>query len=114
MVNILQRYIAKSILIGTAMSALMITGILILMSLLGELKDIGEGDYGILLAGLYVLMRLPNALYQFLPMLVLLGSIIGLSILSVNKEIFVMRVSGFSRNQIMLTVLATVFLLVFM
>lgn len=94
------------------MSTLIITGILMLMSLLGELKNIGEGDYNISVAILYVLMRLPNELYQFLPMLVLLGSIIGLSILTANKEIAVMRTSGFSTRRIILGVLGSVLAIV--
>ncbi len=110
--TILQRYIGKSIAVGTLMSTLIIVGILVLMSLLGELKNIGEGDYSIAMALIYVLMRLPNELYQFSPMLVLLGSIIGLSILTANKEIAVMRVSGFSINGIMISVLGSALMIV--
>lgn len=112
MIKILQRYIAKSIVVGTLISALIIIGILVLMSLLGEMKDIGEGDYSIALAGLFVLMRLPNQLYQYSPMLVLLGSIIGLTILTANREIAVMRTSGLSINSMIMSVLGCVLIIV--
>lgn len=109
--NILTRYIGKTIVMATGLSSLIITSVLLLISLLTELKNIGEGDYGLVETILYVLLRLPNALYQFAPMLMLLGSIIGLSILSSHKELAVMRAYGFSTGKIMRSALFAVFLL---
>lgn len=112
MMKILQRYIAKVIIAGTALATAVITAIVVLMLLLGELKDLGEGDYGIFQVVIYVLMKLPNELYQYSPMLVMLGSIISLSMLSANKEIAVMRTSGFSIRQIMTSVLVAALILI--
>ncbi len=113
MINILQRYIMKTMIMATLLCSLIITGVLFLMILLKELKNIGEGDYGIDQAFFYVLLRLPNELYHFSPMLILLGSIIGLSILSSHKELAVMRASGFSIRRIMLSVLSGALFLIF-
>ncbi len=112
MLTILGRYIAKTIVIATLLVLLVITGLTTLMMLLAELKHLGEGDYGILQAVLYVLLRLPNEIYNFSPILILLGSIIGLSILSSHRELAVMRTAGFSVKRIMLNVLAVTCLLV--
>lgn len=112
MIGILNRYIAKTIIAATGLAAMIIIGVLFLMLLLGEMKSIGEGDYGIAQALIHVMLRLPNELYQFSPMLVLLGSIIGLSILSAHKELAVMRASGFSIRQIMRSVLVSGFMIV--
>ncbi|MFZ2315129.1 MAG: LPS export ABC transporter permease LptG [Gammaproteobacteria bacterium] len=112
MIRILERHIAKTIILATGLAALVITGVLFLMALLTEFKNIGEGDYTLGQALLYVLFRLPNQIYQFSPMLVLLGSIIGLSTLASHRELAVMRASGFSIKRIMGSVLMAAFLLV--
>lgn len=112
MMKILERYIAKTIILATGLAALMIIGVLLLMKMLGELKNIGEGDYGITQAIMYVLLHLPNDLYQFSPMLMLLGSIIGLSALSSHRELAVMRASGFSVRRIIYTVLSASLILI--
>jgi len=112
MITILGRYIAKTIFRVTGLVALIITGVLILLNLLGEMKNIGEGDYGLVQAVFYVLLRLPNALYEFFPMLMLLGAVVGLSILSGNKELAVMRTSGFSMNRIVSSILGSALVLI--
>jgi len=104
MIKILDRYIGKTIIKATVLIAVIISAVLLLINLMAEMKAIGEGDYGLLQAFMFVLMRLPNDLYQFFPMLMLLGSLVGLSILSSNKELTVMRAAGFSLKKIMRSV----------
>lgn len=111
MFKILERYIAKTLVLATALTTLIMSGILFLMTFLGELKNTGEGDYGFSQALIYVFMRMPGEIYRFTPMLILLGSIAGLSMLSRYRELAVMRASGFSIRQIIASVLVTAFLL---
>ena len=112
MIKIFDRYIIKTILLATLFVTLVIMGILILIMLLGELKYIGEGDYDLLQVVGYVLMRLPNELYRFSPILILLGGIIGLNILSTHRELIVMRTAGYSTKRIIGNVLGGALLLV--
>ena len=112
MFTILQRYISKTILVSTALVALIIISVIFVITLLGELKDIGQGDYGLTQALFYVLFRLPNDIYQFSPMLLLIGSIVGLSILSSHRELAVMRASGFAIGEIIKTTICMAFLMV--
>lgn len=112
MTNILARYIARTTVLATLLVTLIISAVLFLILLLGELKDIGEGDYTIVQALFYVFLRLPNELYQFSPMLILLGGIIGLSILSSTRELSIMRASGFAVRRIIMSVLGSAFLLI--
>lgn len=112
MMRILDRYIAKTIIMATGLATVIIVGVLFLMTLLGELKYLGEGDYGITQAILFAIMRLPNELYQFSPLLILLGCILGLSALSTHKELAVMRASGFSVRQITICVLSAALILI--
>src|SRR4026209_1259138 len=106
MITLLKRYIAKTIVSSTLLTALVIVSVLFIITLLGELKNMGEGDYGLMQAFVYVLLRLPNDIYQFSPMLVLLGSIVGLSILSSHRELSVMRAAGFSIRNIIYATLS--------
>jgi lipopolysaccharide export system permease protein len=112
MTTILTRYITKTIMLATGLTALVITAILLLMSLLGELKSIGQADYTLMQAFWYVMQRMPNQLYQFFPLLMLLGSIVGLSALTANRELTVMRVYGFSVRRIIYSVLGAAFILI--
>jgi len=109
---ILERYIARTIASATGLATLIITGVAFLLLLLGEMKNIGEGDYGVLQAFVYSLMRLPNQVYQFAPMLMLLGSVIGLSALTTNRELIVMRTAGFSMQRIIRSVLCVALFIV--
>ena len=112
MIKILPRYIARTIVLSTAMTALIIISILFIMAMMGEAKSIGEGDYSLVQAVWVVLMRMPNEIYHFSPLLVLLGSIVGLSILSSYRELAVMRSSGFSIRKIIYSVLIAAFILI--
>jgi lipopolysaccharide export system permease protein len=112
MLNILERYIAKTVIAATGIAALIITGVLFVLTLLGELKNLGQGDYGFFSAVTYVFLRMPNELYQFSPMLILLGSIVGLSILSSHRELAVMRASGFSIRHIIYSVFGGALLMI--
>lgn len=104
MLKILERYLMKTVMSATLVTTAAITAVLFVMTLLGEFRDLGEGDYGLLAVFTYALMRMPNALYQFSPMLMLLGSIIGLSLLAMSRELNVMRASGFSVKRIISSV----------
>lgn len=110
--KILERYIAKTLFQATGMAALVIISILILITMLGELKNVGQGDYGLFEAAAYVFMKMPNLLYQFSPLLVLLGCVIGLNTLSTYRELSIMRASSFSSWQIIRTVLFAALLMI--
>lgn len=112
MIKILERYIVRGVLAATGLATLIVIGVLSLLTMLAELKNIGEGDYGLGQAAYYVLLRMPNELYQFSPMLILLGSIIGLSVLSLHRELTVMRAYGFSVRQIIYSVFSAAILLI--
>ncbi|MDR3492270.1 MAG: LPS export ABC transporter permease LptG [Gammaproteobacteria bacterium] len=92
----LNRYIIKTVLLTTAVVILVMMALFFIINFLDELRDIGTGDYGFSSAVIHVLLGLPNNLYQFFPMIALLGGVIGLGILASHQELVVMRAAGFS------------------
>lgn|SRR3990167_2187708 len=112
MITILYRYIVKTILLSTALVAVVVAGLIFFITLLGELNDLGVGDYTMLQAMSYVLLRLPYELYQFFPMLMLLGGMMGLGVLNSQRELIIMRASGFSIAQIARAVLTAAMVLI--
>ena len=93
--KILDKYIAKQILI----SIFTILGILIvvvgLLDLVDELKKV-DAEYSLSLAFLYVLLNIPQNIYEVFPIATLMGSLIGLSKLSSTSELNAVKSSGIS------------------
>jgi lipopolysaccharide export system permease protein len=104
--KILHRYIAKNVMAATALVLVVMIGLIFVIDFLEELKDVGTGDYGFAQAFVHVLLELPRHVYQFFPMLMLIGGVIGLGILSAHQELVVMRTAGFSVRRIALAVIA--------
>lgn len=110
--SILHRYIAKMIVMASLLAIVAVLGLIFFIGLLGELRDIGSGDYGFPQAVLHVLLDLPHDLYEFFPMLVLLGGVLGLGMLSASHELIVMRASGMSLQKIIFAVVSASMILV--
>ena len=56
---------------------------------ISQTDDIGIGKYGIYEAVQYTLLKLPSSVFQLIPIIVLIGSLISLGNLSKNNEITV-------------------------
>ena len=104
-VNIVERYIAKTVLSSTALVTLMLVGLQIFILFVNQIDDLGKDDYGILQATIFVLLQMPYQVYLFFPMASLLGCLIGLGLLGNHSELVVMRAAGMSIGQITAAVL---------
>lgn len=103
--KLLDRYIAKTVLSSIAMVTLMLAGLQIFILFVNQLDDLGKGDYGIIQAGIFVLLQMPYQVYLFFPVASLLGCLIGLGILANHRELIVMRAAGMSIGQVTAAVL---------
>jgi len=110
--TIIHRYIAKTIIASTLIVMLIVIGLSFFISLLGEFRDIGTGDYGFLEAMIHSVLRLPFTFYQFFPMVALLGGVLGLGMLASHQELMIMRASGVSFRSIALAVVTGILTLV--
>ncbi len=94
--TIIDRYIARTVLLYTAlvMGVLMTLGTLFVF--IGQQDDIGVGAYAASDAFVYSLLSMPQQFFELLPIGALLGSLLGLGLLARGSEIIVIRASGVS------------------
>ena len=97
---IIDRYIGRAILSGTLMALFMFCGLFAFLKFVSELPSVGVNDYGTLQAILFVLLNLPQLLYEVFPMSILLGTLLSLGALASSSELVVMRASGISSGRI--------------
>lgn len=103
--SILDRYIRNTLIMSTGLVSAVIIAIQSFLSLVQQFQLIGEGGYNLKYACLFVLMQLPAQFYQLFPMIGFLGVLIGLSRLSANSELIVIRASGVSIFRIVWSVI---------
>ncbi len=88
---VLDRYIIRSIGAAAIMVMLALTALLALFLFINEQGWVGVGNYGHLQALRYVLFNLPSQLLQFLPVGVLIGSLLAMGGLARHSELTVIR-----------------------
>ena len=108
---VLDRYIAKTVVAGCLLACFVMLSIFAFVDFVSQLNSVGIGDYGVLQAIVFVLLRLPQRLYELSPSILLLGGIISLGALAANSELIVMRASGITTLRITRSVLQTGFLM---
>jgi lipopolysaccharide export system permease protein len=104
---VLDRYIAKAVISGFLLAGFVLLSVFVFIDYVSQLNSVGTGDYGALQAVVYVLLRLPQRLYELSPSILLLGGILSLGALAANSELIVMRASGITINRITRSVLQT-------
>ncbi len=109
---IIDRYIARAIVGGTLMSLFVFGALFAFISFVSELQHVGINNYGALQALIYVLLNLPQLLYQVFPSAMLLGGLLSLGALASTSELVVIRAAGVSISRITAAVLKAGFLLI--
>jgi len=99
---ILARYISVTLFKAIALVLIFIFGLHMVMWFIGEMGDLGTGDYHFKEALLFVLLQAPYQLCELFPFASLIGGLVGLGILATNHELVVMRCSGLSTVRILL------------
>jgi lipopolysaccharide export system permease protein len=78
------------------------------------LGDIGRGYYSMQHVGEYVALRIPGKVVEFMPLAVLIGTILSLGGLASNSEIIAMQASGVSVAGLLRPVILSAILLAFL
>lgn len=107
MMNLLDRYIGRSVVESIMLSLLVLVMLDSLFSMVPELDEVGRGDYSFVEVILYIVMTTPHRVVDFFPVAALLGAIIGLGMMASNSELTVMRAAGISITRIIISVMKT-------
>jgi lipopolysaccharide export system permease protein len=94
--TLLDRYLARTVLIHTLMVMAVLTALMTLLIFIGQQDDIGTGSYGVGDAFLFTMLSLPQQVYELLPIAALIGAILGLGALARDSELTVVRAAGVS------------------
>ncbi|TCK01714.1 lipopolysaccharide export system permease protein [Volucribacter psittacicida] len=107
MMNVLDRYIGKSILGAIFATLFTLVGLSAIIKFVEQFRSVGRGSYDTLQAVLYTLLTIPKDIETFFPMAALLGALIALGNLASRSELIVMQAAGYSRLKIGVSVMKT-------
>ena len=104
--NVLDRYVATAVLRGVTLVMVVLISVGTVFEFMGQLPDVGTAQYSIGDAVAFVVMRIPRLVVRLLPAAALIGALLGLGNLAVQRELVVMRASGISLARLMGSVAA--------
>ena len=93
---LIDRYLARAVLGGIAVTAMVFAGLFLFIDFVRELKQVGVADYTAMRALVYVALNLPQRLYELAPSVILVGTLLSLGAMASGSELVVMRASGMS------------------
>ena len=96
MIRTVDRYIAKSAVLGILLVWVSLTALMMMFALLGELRDT-TANYDTSDVLWFVLLTGPRLAYQIFPVSALMGSLLGIGALANANELVAFRISGVSR-----------------
>lgn len=94
--NRIDRYILSHIFGLTALVAMALLSIQTFVAFVSEIDQIGRGSFGYYELFLYTLWLMPTGLYVMLPIIAMLGTLMGLGTLASQSELTAMRAAGVS------------------
>jgi lipopolysaccharide export system permease protein len=95
-VNILDRYLYRTVLLYTVMAMAVLLALGALVLFISQQGDIGVGSYSAADAFLFTLLNLPQQAFELLPIGAMIGALMGLGNLASGSELVVTRASGVS------------------
>lgn len=98
-----ERHLAREIYASTGLVLLAFLLLFAFFDLIHQLESVGRGGYQIQHALGYVILTLPGRLYELFPICVLIGTLYALTVLARHSEITVLRASGLSTGDLLLT-----------
>ena len=110
--RILDRYIGQAVLVSIVSVMVVLAALFILIGFVNEFEKVGRADYTTWQAAMYVLLHIPQNIYEIFPMAALLGTMLGLGALSKKSELVIIRASGVSRIRISLAVIKSAAMLI--
>lgn len=104
MFSIFDRYVARNVLAAMFITEFTLLVLDFALAYLAELNHL-QGDYGTLQAFFYQCMRLPWRTYEYAPLAVLLGGLLGIGSMASSNELTAMRAAGTSIFRLTISIL---------
>ena len=98
--KILQRYFIVNLAWSSALALAVLVGIFAFLSLIDQLEDAGQANYGAEQAIIYVLLSLPRLAYEITPIAAMTGGMMCLALLARNSELSIIRLAGGSESAV--------------
>lgn len=104
---LLARTIAGTVLVVLAV----LVGFDVMLALVEEFDDLGDGDYNLFSAIIYVAYTIPRRIHTLFGPSALVGCLVGLGLLAGHGELTAMRAAGLAKRRIALSATATIAML---
>ncbi len=111
---IINRYISRQIHQGTLLTLLVLVSLSLFFVFIGELEDVGKGYYSSLHAVEYVVFLFPGKVVEFMPLAIMLGTILSLGSLASNSEMIAIQAAGVSVKGLLGAVIQAAMVLAFL
>ena len=108
----LDRYIARHLMVTISLTLLVLAGMGFIGLFMANVNKVGIADYTYGTLFYYVLLGLPQQIYEIFPAAALVGTSSGLSLLALSSELTAMRAAGVSLFRIVASVLKLCLVLV--
>ncbi|MFN7085877.1 MAG: LPS export ABC transporter permease LptG [Burkholderiales bacterium] len=92
----LRRYLVNEIIVATSLVFAALLMLFAFFDLADQIRDLGRGSYSFRHVLVYVLLSVPNHVYELFPIAALIGTLFALAQLVASSEYMVMRTSGLS------------------
>ncbi|GAB2502771.1 LPS export ABC transporter permease LptG [Lysobacter humi (ex Lee et al. 2017)] len=104
-------YVARAVLGTVLLTWTVLLGLDVMLALVGEIGDVGRGDYTFGRALAYVAYTAPRRAYVLFPTAAVIGALMALGQLAASSELTALRALGLSRRRLSITVAMAVALL---
>ena len=104
-------YLGKVVIGTVLLTWAVLLGLDVMLNLFTEFGDVGEGNYGVTEAIVYMLYTVPRRAYTLFPTAAVIGSLMALGQLAATSELTAFRAIGLSRRRLSITVAAALALL---
>ncbi len=95
--------IVKAVVPAILLTWIVFTSFDVLLALLGEIDELGEGDYDLTRIVQVTLLTVPRRLYAMFSTAAVVGTMLGLGALAARSELTALQASGVSRTRIALS-----------
>jgi lipopolysaccharide export system permease protein len=99
--TLLRAYLVMAVFRGVAAVLAVLVVVTSAIEFVGQLNDVGTGEYDLQAALTFVGLRVPRTIFTTLPIAALIGGLLSLGNLAVHRELVVMRASGVSSWQLL-------------